>query len=278
MDQIQPTRSPDNDLQQAIDSITNQPGPEATFSDPTSAASSLTDSSDLGESVGPFPMPDAMPGNDASVGIVTPTPEPIAPIEPLSLPSLDISGENPANARVVTKPEPNALPDNSAPLSPADPAGAPNLASAPSVPPTPQDAPLTPPADPAPQPPTSPQSQPAPEPSAPGTPTISSHLDSTLSSDHASEPRPSSDLTPNPELANAPGAQKVKERALRDLVPLLDRVNIKPDQKFKLCRDIFEELHDYSVLDQAYEAASNIKDEDQRVDSLLYLVESIDGM
>ena len=72
--------------------------------------------------------------------------------------------------------------------------------------------------------------------------------------------------------------QQVKAAALRDLIPLLDRLNMTPSQKFNICRNIFEDLRDYTVLEQAYRAASEITDTTERAEALLYLVESIDKM
>jgi hypothetical protein len=72
--------------------------------------------------------------------------------------------------------------------------------------------------------------------------------------------------------------RQVKEAALRDLIPLLDRLNMTPSQKFNICRNIFEDLRDYTVLEQAYRAATEITNETERAEALLYLVESIDKM
>ena len=71
---------------------------------------------------------------------------------------------------------------------------------------------------------------------------------------------------------------QVKEAALRDLVPLLDHLNMGPSQKFNLYRDIFEQLKDHTILERAYRAASEIPDEKERAEALLFLVESIDKM
>ena len=104
----------------------------------------------------------------------------------------------------------------------------------------------------------------------------------------APEPMPMPTLTPEstPEItisAPAPAndalnMHQVKEAALRDLVPLLDRLNMNPAQKFNLYRNIFEQLKDYTVLGPAYNAAKEITDETERAEALLYLVESIDKM
>jgi hypothetical protein len=70
----------------------------------------------------------------------------------------------------------------------------------------------------------------------------------------------------------------IKEAALRDLVPLIDRLDMNASQRFNLYRDIFEDLKDYTVLSSAYEAAKSIEDETKRAEALLYLVEAIDKM
>ena len=71
---------------------------------------------------------------------------------------------------------------------------------------------------------------------------------------------------------------EVKKAALRDLVPLIDHLDIDSVQKFNLYRDIFEDLRDYTVLEPAYNIARTIPNEAERAKALLYLVESIDKM
>ena len=98
--------------------------------------------------------------------------------------------------------------------------------------------------------------------------------------DLAPAPAPAAPITPTLEAPAAPGLSmhQVKEAALRDLVPLLDRLNLDPSQRFKLYREIFENLRDYTVLELAYKSAKEIPDEGKRAEALLYLVESIDKM
>ena len=197
----------DNDLQKAIDDITNTTNTDPVFSDPVAAPSSVPegDTGELGEPVGPFPEP--------KVEMVAPAPEPIAPFEPIDIPELN-----------VPAPEPAAMP---------------------------------------------PMPQPAPEPVtlAPAAP------EPTLA---APEPAPAHAQSMfNPSNLNT---RQVKEAALRDLIPLLDRLNMTPSQKFNICRNIFEDLRDYTVLEQAYRAATEIANETERAEALLYLVESIDKM
>lgn len=197
----------DNDLQKAIDDITNTTNTDPVFSDPVAAPSSVPegDTGELGEPVGPFPEP--------KVEMVAPAPEPIAPFEPIDIPELNVPAPEPA----TMPPMPQSAPE---PVAPA--------------PVIPGPAPVVP--------------EPAPAP-------VQSMFNS-------------SNLN----------TRQVKEAALRDLIPLLDRLNMTPSQKFNICRNIFEDLRDYTVLEQAYRAATEIANETERAEALLYLVESIDKM
>ena len=197
----------DNDLQKAIDDITNTTNTDPVFSDPVAAPSSVPegDTGELGEPVGPFPEP--------KVEMVAPAPEPIAPFEPIDIPELNVPAPEPAT-----------------------------------MPPMPQSAP-----EPATLAPAAPE------------PTLA-----------APEPAPAH----TQPMFNSPNlnTRQVKEAALRDLIPLLDRLNMTSSQKFNICRNIFEDLRDYTVLEQAYRVATEIANETERAEALLYLVESIDKM
>lgn len=211
----------DNDLQKAIDDITNNTNIDPVFSDPVAAPSSVPegDTGELDEPVGPFPEP--------KVEMVAPSPEPIAPFEPIDIPELNVPAPESLTAEPALAPEP--MPE-------------PTIQS------------------------TTPIAPPAPEPITPPAPIT---------------PEPAAPITPpnhfNMPLSNL-NTHQVKEAALRDLIPLLDRLNMTPSQKFNICRNIFEDLRDYTVLEQAYRAASDIADATERAEALLYLVESIDKM
>ena len=89
----QPNQTIDNDLQKAIDDITNTTSTDPVFSDPVAAPSSIPegDTGELGEPNGPFPEP--------KVEMIAPAPEPIAPLNAmdvmpdLSAPQSDIAPE-----------------------------------------------------------------------------------------------------------------------------------------------------------------------------------------
>lgn len=194
----------DNDLQKAIDNITNTTNVDPVFSDPVAAPSSIPegDTGELSDPVGPFPEP--------QVAVVTPTPEPIAPLESMNIPELN----------------------------------------APSLPP--QDATLPMP----------------PEPTS--TTVVSEEITTPTEEVQISETNTTTSDTLN--------VKQIKEAALRDLVPVVGSLNIDPARKFKIYGDIFEELRDYSVLEPAYQAAKEIKDDSERAEALLYVVEAIDKM
>lgn len=214
MDQNQTTeeqvldQATNNDLQKAIDDITNNTNTDPVFSDPVAAPSSVPegDTGELSEPVGPFPTP-------AVEAPTTPAPE--APAEmPMPKPNLEAPA-TPTTPAEMLSPEPAT--------------DTPHLVS-------------------------EPEFAPAPAP----TPTIE---------------QPMPDLTPQ-----SLSTSEVKQAALRDLIPLLGKVHMDSAQKFKIYRNIFDQLKDYTVLEPAYQAAREIPDETERAEALLYLVESIDKM
>ena len=122
--------------------------------------------------------------------------------------------------------------------------------------------------------------------STPVTPTISADLSGSTSPASSLTTEPSfsdnaamaSSTTSSPSAIGDDKVTQIKTAALRALVPIIDKLNQDPSQKFNLCRNILEELQDTSVLEPAYQTALGISDESERAEALLYLVESIDKM
>ena len=231
----------DNDLQQAIDNINND----------ANSANNTVDASANQVFSEPVAAPSSIPEGDS--GILD---EPVGPF-PTAAPE-------PKVGIVTPGPEP---------IAPFDPISIPDLG-------TKGEATVTPAPDFG-----------HPEPIIPGAPMPGSlsPTDSNASNSPAmTGPNPSSDShspdsdsKPNFSASSNPSHEnldthKIKEAALRDLVPLLSHVKAEPKQKFELCRDIIENLHDSSAFGPAYDAASAITNEDERAEALLYLVESID--
>ena len=71
---------------------------------------------------------------------------------------------------------------------------------------------------------------------------------------------------------------KVKEAALKELFPIMDRVEVEPEKRFLLYQEMLNTMRDKAVIAPAYETARQIRDDKVRADSLLYLINSIDEM
>ncbi|MDO4986968.1 MAG: hypothetical protein Q4E46_01455 [Candidatus Saccharibacteria bacterium] len=69
----------------------------------------------------------------------------------------------------------------------------------------------------------------------------------------------------------------VKTEALRELVPLIDRVNLPAEQKFGIVTDVIAATGDKSIAGNALAAARGITDENVKAESLLKLVQMIDN-
>lgn len=72
--------------------------------------------------------------------------------------------------------------------------------------------------------------------------------------------------------------KEVKDAALRDLLPLMDKISLDPSQKFDIYKNVIDDLGDNTVISSAYDSAREIADESERGEALLYLIKSIDKM
>lgn len=70
-----------------------------------------------------------------------------------------------------------------------------------------------------------------------------------------------------------PELSAVKESMIEDLLPIIDKVQVAPEKKFELYKDIIESKHDKSKVPAAYEAAKGITDETKKAEALLYLID-----
>lgn len=230
----------DNDLQKAIDDITNNTNIDPVFSDPVAAPSSIPegDTGELDEPVGPFATPEVAPVPEPPVSGFVPEPESTPPsFEDFGTPAF----EAPSAPAVDSTPMAGQMP--MPPSKTPQHSVMPDYPEIP-VPPSPARA----------------EAQVKQEPE---------------SQFQAAAMVETSNTSVSP---SGSSMRRVKTAALRDLIPLIDRLNLSPSQRFNICRSIFEDLRDYSVLDQAYRAAVEIRDDTERAEALLYLVESIDKM
>ena len=74
-----------------------------------------------------------------------------------------------------------------------------------------------------------------------------------------------------PEVSGDLGA--VKQAMLRDLYPLMDKVNLAPEQKYDVYKEMIESTGDKDMIPAAYEAVKGITDDAAKAEALLYLVD-----
>lgn len=87
----------------------------------------------------------------------------------------------------------------------------------------------------------------------------------------AAEPaiEPESTLEP---VAPETDVEAVKTDMMRDLFPLMDKVEMTAERKWEIYKQMIDETHDNSMIGAAYEAVKGIEDEKERAEALLYLI------
>ncbi len=86
-----------------------------------------------------------------------------------------------------------------------------------------------------------------------------------MSSQQPSQPAPSG------EALNG-----VKQSAIKELRPLVDKLNVSPDEKFDTYLLLIRSTDDKSLIDPAYQIAKSIRDETRRAQALLDIIKEID--
>ncbi len=93
------------------------------------------------------------------------------------------------------------------------------------------------------------------------------------SSQFIEEPSPATTV---PVSNQATNLEAIKNEALAELRPLVDKLNISPEEKFNTYLLIIRATDDKDLFGKAYEAARNIPDESARAEALLDVVREID--
>jgi hypothetical protein len=86
----------------------------------------------------------------------------------------------------------------------------------------------------------------------------------------ASAPTASGASTLSPELA------AIKQTALQELRPLVDKLDVAPDEKFDTLLLLIRSTDDKTLVADAHEAARAIPDEAKRAQALLDVIKEID--
>ncbi len=83
-------------------------------------------------------------------------------------------------------------------------------------------------------------------------------------------------LAPAMPVATDPALESIKKDALEQLRPLVDKLDLEPDEKFDTLLLIIRSTDDKSLVQQAYDAAKLIQDESKRAEALLDIIKEID--
>ncbi len=90
---------------------------------------------------------------------------------------------------------------------------------------------------------------------------------------------PSAEQILTESLGNTPengDLAQVRESILKDLMPLMDKVQSTPEEKFDIYQDAMETLHDKNLIAGAYNVASQMTDETKKAESLMKLMQELD--
>jgi hypothetical protein len=110
----------------------------------------------------------------------------------------------------------------------------------------------------------------------------------------AKDPEPTPELTteeaPEPEVpteeetpagtneALVPRLNNVRSRALQDIKPLLDKLDVPADEKFDIYIEVLRASNDQSLIEPAYNITPDISDDTRRADDLLTIIREIDSL
>ena len=76
--------------------------------------------------------------------------------------------------------------------------------------------------------------------------------------------------------SDVPELESIKKEALMELRPLVDKLDLSPEDKFDTLLLIIRSTDDKSLVSQAHEAAKSIEDDTRRAEALLDVIKEID--
>ncbi|PID32555.1 hypothetical protein CR956_01830 [Candidatus Saccharibacteria bacterium] len=84
------------------------------------------------------------------------------------------------------------------------------------------------------------------------------------------------DAKPTATSATTEPLEDIKQEALDELRPLIDKLNVDPQEKFDICLLLIRSTDDKALIAPAHEAARDITDEAHRAQALLDIIKEID--
>lgn len=97
-----------------------------------------------------------------------------------------------------------------------------------------------------------------------------------MNSPSVAPPAPADPITPADATPADPALASVKQAALSELRPLIDKLDVDPEEKFNTYLLIIRSTDDKDLIAPAHEAAKNITDETKKAQALLDIIKEID--
>jgi hypothetical protein len=110
-----------------------------------------------------------------------------------------------------------------------------------------------------------------PEPAVPTTPNVA--VPAVTPPNPVIAPIPASEFSPEPLSSEF---DKIKSEAISELRPLVEKLDLEPDEKFDTYLLLIRSTDDKTLIAPAHEAAKNITDETKRAQALLDIIKEID--
>lgn len=89
-------------------------------------------------------------------------------------------------------------------------------------------------------------------------------------------PEPDTFVPPAAPASGDTGLDAIKQQALGELRPLVDKLNVSPEEKFDTYLLLLRSTDDKDLIAPAHEAAKSIVDEAKRAQALLNIIKEID--
>lgn len=83
-------------------------------------------------------------------------------------------------------------------------------------------------------------------------------------------------IAPTPAISNNDDLTSIKTEAITELRPLVDKLNLPPEEKFDTYLLLLRSTDDKTLIAPAHEAAKSIEDEARRAQALLDIIKEID--